>query len=561
MSRQPGLRGEASAATLQTSTVKAETPPELKNYRYVDRFSERTVSFPVDSAFDVQGHVKGSSSGALADYQDKLKAIGLREKGLEKAVIAQRLGRPERWVQRWWRENPKLLQRPAGAHDVVMQKASLESFRDLEIRRGFLQEGTSREEKQTAEMLRSVVDNNTWQQAKVMRRNQETGQLDLAYDNTGATVNSGRQVADYKAGNVACLDRLVQRIFATVDIRDTQARIFMNYYTDGRDRIGVHRHDFWTALVSLGEDRILTMDGKPVLMRDGDLVVFGTQSHGVPTMPDVSGERVSLVIFFYPDHDNLERRQWQTITEGESENAESTEELVASKGIDGGLNVAILWNGETSCGAGSAVTVFTVGLGSLSEKEFFEQLSQRDVKQLWDTRAPQDIRGHQRHVDPVVLRQCCAARQIKFRTASLGRKEAGGPQRHLNSEEGQNTLTKLISAARSDGILAILGTLEDWQLDARRWIADALVGGRFGDVSVIHLSPSGACPHPLPAPEQHSGAMDPQQVGANTSHGIHVHSPSLTASLPHADNVPQTCCDEEKPVRRWGKNRAKGPAE
>ena len=34
--------------------------------------------------------------------------------------------------------------------------------------------------------------------------------------------------------------------------------------------------------------------------------------------PDITGGRVSLVIFFYPDADNLER-QWQTITEEDDE--------------------------------------------------------------------------------------------------------------------------------------------------------------------------------------------------------------------------------------------------
>ena len=75
-----------------------------------------------------------------------------------------------------------------------------------------------------------------------------------------------------------------------------------------------------------------------MLLRDGDLIVFGTQNHGVPAMsdaesriievidlhhltpprPDITDGRVSLVIFFYPDADNLER-QWQTINEDDEE--------------------------------------------------------------------------------------------------------------------------------------------------------------------------------------------------------------------------------------------------
>merc|ERR1719263_2499404 len=98
----------------------------------------------------------------------------------------------------------------------------------------------------------------------------------------------------------------------------------MNYYADGTQRTGVHRHDFWTCLVSLGAERILTVDNRPLLLRDGDLVIFGTQNHGVPVMPDVKDGRVSLVIFYYPDHDNLERRHWQTITD-DDDNQDSME--------------------------------------------------------------------------------------------------------------------------------------------------------------------------------------------------------------------------------------------
>merc|ERR1712216_119825 len=159
------------------------------------------------------------------------------------------------------------------------------------------------------------------------KRDPETGALDLAYDNKGSTINAGRQVADYKGG-ISSLDSLLQRIFSVMDIRDPQSRIFMNYYADGQCRTGVHRHDFWTCLVSFGAERILTVDYRPLLLRDGDLIVFGTQNHGVPPMPDVTAGRVSLVIFFYPDHDNLERRQWQTITDDNDQ--EGGEEVVAT---------------------------------------------------------------------------------------------------------------------------------------------------------------------------------------------------------------------------------------
>ena len=37
--------------------------------------------------------------------------------------------------------------------------------------------------------------------------------------------------------------------FSQMNIRDPQARIFMNFYADGKDKIAAHRHDFWTCLL------------------------------------------------------------------------------------------------------------------------------------------------------------------------------------------------------------------------------------------------------------------------------------------------------------------------
>ena len=44
--------------------------------------------------------------------------------------------------------------------------------------------------------------------------------------------------------------------------------------------------------------------------------------------PDITGGRVSLVIFFYPDADNLER-QWQTITEEDDEGKSTVTDAAA----------------------------------------------------------------------------------------------------------------------------------------------------------------------------------------------------------------------------------------
>eukprot|EP00438_Fugacium_kawagutii_P021280 Skav209142 [mRNA] locus=scaffold3638:12370:19700:+ [translate_table: standard] len=270
----------------------------------------------------------------------------MTRKGLSKTEISEKVGRSEHWVKRWWREHPATLERPAGSRDVVLQKASLSAFRDLDIRRRFIRENSTYD---------SLVKKVTWRQAKVVARDPNTGELNLRYNEKGQSISAGRQVADY-SGGLDFLDEILRKVFTEMNIRDPQARIFMNFYSDGKDKVAAHRHDFWT--LSFGSPRILTVDGRPQLLRDGDLIVFGTQNHGVPPMPpDITDGRVSLVIFFYPDADNLER-QWQTITEDDEEKSSADVQQLLSSGMDKGFKASLLWGeikDETTkcCASGS----------------------------------------------------------------------------------------------------------------------------------------------------------------------------------------------------------------
>jgi len=44
------------------------------------------------------------------------------------------------------------------------------------------------------------------------------------------------------------------------------------------------------------------LDGHPLLLGDGDLLVFGTQRHSVPKMPQVTDGRISIAVFWYPEN-------------------------------------------------------------------------------------------------------------------------------------------------------------------------------------------------------------------------------------------------------------------
>jgi len=550
-------------------------------YRYSDRGYDRTATFPIDPKDDLSGVVASASSGPLRDYQDKLKAIQLRERGLSKTEIAEKVGRSEHWVKRWWREHPATLERPAGANDVVLQKASLSSFRDLDIRRGFLDDTS------TYELLEKNV---AWRQAKVVARDQNTGELALRYNERGETINAGRQVADY-SGGLDFLDKVLQKVFSQMDIRDPQARVFMNYYADGQEKTGVHRHDFWTCLLSFGAPRILTVDNKPFLLRDRDLIVFGTQNHGVPVMPEISKGRISLVIFFYPDADNLER-QWQTITEDDDEKPSATAQVL-STGLDKGFHAGLLYgeapqsetlsqvldpgapkrellkspNSELSFGshngqrASTSLVIFSIASGSAGytgegvqadERGFFKMLLSGEVRMLFDLRFPSPRQGD--WSEPATLKRSCAARAVAYRCYPLGRREAGGVTGHLRSEEGQEVLRRLVVAAREERT-AFLSFDSDWTKPGfRSEVADWLMSGTFGSgIGVSHIMPNGLqdhiarCPQPVP-----SAQSAPKELSQTEP------SPAKTVVAPSASDTDGQPTAPAQRVNRWARRRAEG---
>lgn len=90
-------------------------------------------------------------------------------------------------------------------------------------------------------------------------------------------------------------------IWTSRTIKDPRAFLLNNFYPDGNTSIALHQHDFWSAILSLGAPRVFTVDGDPVLLNDGDVIVIGTQRHSVPKMPEVKDGRVSVAIFWYPE--------------------------------------------------------------------------------------------------------------------------------------------------------------------------------------------------------------------------------------------------------------------
>lgn len=267
-------------------------------WRYVDKYGvERICTDPGES-----GIFASSLSPEIKDYQDKLKAIALGRRGMEKKDVAERLNRSAKWVQKWWREEPMTLRKPKGA-----TYADPNEWRDCEFQRGFAGK---------TDIYRKLVERVEWHDAVVVKRNAQDGgrSLEVQFDKEGNKVAAKRKCASYN-GEVPELDAVVSRLCKHLDLEEDLARVFMNWYPDGENVTGNHRHNAWTALLSFGGPRILQVDHKPYVMFDGDLIVFGQQMHGVPKMPDATNEgRISVVLFFHPTEKHM-AKQWQTINE------------------------------------------------------------------------------------------------------------------------------------------------------------------------------------------------------------------------------------------------------
>lgn len=78
---------------------------------------------------------------------------------------------------------------------------------------------------------------------------------------------------------------------------------YLNYYKDGSMYTPNHSHPKQHQLViSLGATRTLKIGQKEYKMANGDVILFGSSTHGVPIEPSVKEGRISIATFMIPVH-------------------------------------------------------------------------------------------------------------------------------------------------------------------------------------------------------------------------------------------------------------------
>jgi len=230
----------------------------------------------------------------MGEYRLQLRALWLRREGRSRADVATELGKAEGWVTQVWQlgiekvPRPRVVAKYVAAYESEMLAAGVEPFRRPSLRRAFMDNCKG--------LYAECAAAFPWQQAVLRKRNYDTGEVTIT------NIASSRQDCSFPSlrTGVPRLDAAISRVREEFHIRDPGAYLLCNWYPDGNTNIAPHQHDFWSAIISFGASRVFSLDNEPLLLNEGDLLVFGTQKHSVPRMPDVSDGRISVAIFWYP---------------------------------------------------------------------------------------------------------------------------------------------------------------------------------------------------------------------------------------------------------------------
>ena len=91
-----------------------------------------------------------------------------------------------------------------------------------------------------------------------------------------------------------CIDKMTDTKYMILGI-------YLNYYKDGTMYTPNHAHKGTDQLaISLGATRILNVGKKSYNMENGDAILFGGSTHGVPKDTTVLGGRISIATFMVP---------------------------------------------------------------------------------------------------------------------------------------------------------------------------------------------------------------------------------------------------------------------
>jgi hypothetical protein len=116
-----------------------------------------------------------------------------------------------------------------------------------------------------------------------------------------------RKAKPLNYGDITEIDNIIDTALNSLtDTKYLVLGVYLNYYENGNMYTPNHQHKGTHQLViSLGETRTLQIGKKDFVMENGDAIVFGASTHGVPKDTSVNG-RISIATFMKPIDDILQ---------------------------------------------------------------------------------------------------------------------------------------------------------------------------------------------------------------------------------------------------------------
>lgn len=228
-------------------------------------------------------------------YKNVFRIHFWKTQGKTKSEVARILQIQHNVVERNWNIHPSQINPPRGVapyvreYELFLLKIKFEPFKPVQLIRNFAPRTG------LYNILRKELN---WVPAVLRKRNKDTGTVTVTQKKTGKRMNCSFR--SLRTG-VPALDELLESVRISLNIQDPDAYLVCNYYANGRSTIGNHQHDFWSAILTFGASRVMLVDNRPVVLHDGDLIVLGTQKHGIPKQPHIKQGRVSIAVFYHPE--------------------------------------------------------------------------------------------------------------------------------------------------------------------------------------------------------------------------------------------------------------------
>lgn len=115
-------------------------------------------------------------------------------------------------------------------------------------------------------------------------------------DNSNVSIVINNMIEKYFVDPASEIHKYIR--FNTGKIPLPPASCYINLYRDGNDSTPNHKHDGTIQIVfSFGATRTLKLGSREYNLNDGDVIIFGSQIHGVPKQEQCTETRYSIAFF------------------------------------------------------------------------------------------------------------------------------------------------------------------------------------------------------------------------------------------------------------------------